>query len=320
MFELIRLYWNLYLCYRQLDAAQAGCDHALSTWRQVKSRQRAGREGGSAADEAQSREQYFGIRAELEQVLSDLFSAENQLRYVMGVASSDGRLILPADEPSTARFIVDWDSVKKEALTRSPEMRRQKLRIEEHRSQIRAQREKLVPQLDAAVLDRWLGVGDLPPTADDSREEERSEWQRGIEFSMPLGVRSALATLRNLQMQLGRAEARLENMENEVEHQLSMCVKRLTDQYIIVQTQLNRTRDAVLALHTQAIDCAQIDLLIDAQRRSAQAEAAFYRALTSHQIARAEIQWRSGTLLESHGYSLIEAAAGSSKSSAATAK
>ena len=50
------------------------------------------RKGGEADKEAQAREQYFFFRGEVETALSDLFRAENRLRYIMGLAATDGRL------------------------------------------------------------------------------------------------------------------------------------------------------------------------------------------------------------------------------------
>ena len=43
--------------------------------------------------------------------LSDLYTTEDQLRYMMGLASTDGRLIRPADEPTTARVQFDWSEI-----------------------------------------------------------------------------------------------------------------------------------------------------------------------------------------------------------------
>ena len=64
--------------------------------------------GGSADREAQARSQYFLFRGQVEQALTDLFRAENRLRYIMGLSMSDGRLIRPSDEPTTARVAFDW--------------------------------------------------------------------------------------------------------------------------------------------------------------------------------------------------------------------
>ena len=54
-----------------------------------------------AANEAQAREQYFLFRSNVEQALTSLYANEANLRYIMGLAATDGRLIRPADEPTS---------------------------------------------------------------------------------------------------------------------------------------------------------------------------------------------------------------------------
>ena len=41
----------------------------------------------------------------------------------MGLSMSDGRLIRPSDEPTTARVAFDWSGIHCEALTRRVEVR-----------------------------------------------------------------------------------------------------------------------------------------------------------------------------------------------------
>ena len=52
-------YWELYFAYRNLNAAVAGRNSALETWRKVHALYLQGARGGEADKEAQSREQYF---------------------------------------------------------------------------------------------------------------------------------------------------------------------------------------------------------------------------------------------------------------------
>ena len=47
--------------------------------------------------------------AQVEQRLSDVYAAESQLRYMMGLAATDGRLIRPADEPTAAKVDLRLD-------------------------------------------------------------------------------------------------------------------------------------------------------------------------------------------------------------------
>ena len=111
-------YWELYFAYRNLEARKAGRDSALEAWRKVHALYVEQSRGGEADKEAQAREQYFFFRSEVEQALTDVYRSENRLRFMMGIAASDGRLIRPSDEPTTARITFDWQQSLVEALSR----------------------------------------------------------------------------------------------------------------------------------------------------------------------------------------------------------
>jgi len=78
------LYWELYLAYRQYDAEMANRESVNRSWVEVKAKMDAGARGGSAADEAQARENYFDAQARVETALANLFLTENQFRKLLG--------------------------------------------------------------------------------------------------------------------------------------------------------------------------------------------------------------------------------------------
>ncbi|MDZ7617046.1 MAG: TolC family protein, partial [Patescibacteria group bacterium] len=102
-------YWELYFAYRNLDAVVAGRDSALTTWRRIHALYKIGARGGEAEKEAQAREQYFQFRNAVEQALHRLYASESKLRYMLGLAATDGRLILPP----TSRPAPRWSSTGK---------------------------------------------------------------------------------------------------------------------------------------------------------------------------------------------------------------
>ena len=153
-------YWNLYFAYRDLEARKMGRDSAQETWRKTAALFRVSTVGGSAADEARARLQYFQFRAQVEQALTEVYRAESVLRYIMGLSASDGRLIRPSDEPSSARVAFDWTGVHTEAMSRRVELRRQKWEIKKRELELIASRNFLLPRLDAVGRYRWLGLGD----------------------------------------------------------------------------------------------------------------------------------------------------------------
>ena len=141
-----------------------GRDSALSTWRKVYTLYRIGGKGGEAEKEAQAREQYYLFRSNAETALNSLYVTEANLRYLMGIAATDGRLIRPKDEPTTAKVVFDWCEALSEGLARSVQLRQQKWRVKQREMELIAAKNFLLPKLDFDAQYRWLGLGnDLFP-------------------------------------------------------------------------------------------------------------------------------------------------------------
>jgi outer membrane protein TolC len=318
-------YWELYFAYRDLDARKIGRDSALETWRKVKALKGVGTQGGEADKEAQARAQYFLFRAQVEAALTNLYRIEGRLRYMMGLAATDGRLIRPVDEPTTAEIDFDWTSVHLEALTRRTEIRRRKWEIQRREMELIASKNNLMPRLDANGTYRWLGAGDSligggqfngnffadGTGAIESLESGAfQEWQLGVQFTMPIGFRRAMSGVRHHQLLLARERALLEDLELEISHQISDAIRDIDFNYQTTQTRFNgrvASQDEVDAVRTvYESGRVPIDLLLDAQRRRAEAESNYYRSLVDYNRAIMRVHYRKGSLLEYNGVYLAE--------------
>ena len=322
-------YWELYFAYRNLEARKAGRDSSLEAWRKVHALYVEQSRGGEADKEAQAREQYFFFRGEVENALTDVYRSENRLRFMMGISASDGRLIRPADEPTTARISFDWQQSLVEALSRSAELRRQKWVIKQRELELTAAKNLLLPRLDMVGRWRFLGMGqDLinqnynPYNADNSDplagtdaystmfSGKFQEWQAGAQFLMPLGFRRELATVRHHQLQLARERARLQDEELEASHALVEAVRNVDTNFALAQTNFNRRVAA--ERQVEAVQAAYdagtvtLDQLLDAQRRRAEAESGYYRALVDYNRSISQLHYRKGSLLEYNGVFLAE--------------
>lgn len=325
MRDVEQAYWNLYFTYRDLEARKIGRDSALQTWKQVAALAREGARGGSADREAQSRAQYFQFKAQVEQGLSSLYAAENRLRYIMGLSVSDGRLIRPADEPTTALVAFDWTAVHAEALSRRVEVRKQKWEIKRRELELVAARNHLLPRLDAFGTYRWLGAGDVLWGDDRGAgsafaqdvgafnvltEGNFQEWEMGLRFSLPIGFRQQLSTVRHHQLLLARERALLQDLELEVSHQLGDAFRDLDLNYSLTETNFNRRaaaqREVEAVESSYKANRATLDLLLDAQRRRSDAETAYYRSLVDYNLAITDVHFRKGSLLDYNGVYLAE--------------
>ena len=327
--DIEQSYWELYYAYRALEARKAGRDSALEAWRRVHALYVEQSRGGEADKEAQAREQYFFFRADVEAALADVYRSEDRLRYMMGISANDGRLIRPADEPTTARLAFDWQQSLVEALSRSPELRRQKWRVKQRELELIAAKNLVLPRLDLLGTYRFLGMGqDLinqnyspynasgadPLFGTDAYSTLLSgkfqEWQAGAQFLMPLGFRRELSTVRNYQLQVARERARLQDEELEVSHALVEAVRNVDTNFALTQTNFNRRVAA--ARQVEAVQAAYdagtvtFDQLLDAQRRLAEAEVAYVRSLVDYNRSIAQLHYRKGSLLEYNGVFLAE--------------
>ena len=339
-------YWHLYVAYRELDAKVAARDRALETWRRINSLYQTNRRGGEAEKEAQARAQYFRLEADVQVALSGrpfesggsrnnvgqepgVYSAERRLRLLLGMKINDGSLLRPTTEPTIARVEFDWNHVLMEALRRRPELRRQKWKIKGRELELVAARNYLMPRLDALGRYRWRGFGkDLAMASRSGRPRfdnafmdlttgDFQEWQLGFELTMPVGNRQAHAGVRYAQLQLARDKARLQEQERFVAHDLSAAFANLETTYKVAQAHYNRrmaAKQQLKALETvyESADANEktrlLDLLLDAQRRLADAEVEYFRVIANYANAIKQVHLEKGSLLDYNEVYLSEGA------------
>jgi outer membrane protein TolC len=337
-------YWDLYFAYRDLDAKIAARDASLETWRSIHALYKAERRGGEAEKEAQAREQFYRFQEEVQNALSGRLIdgtrtgngssggtfrgsggvqvAERRFRMLLGLPPSDGRLIRPANEPVTAPVHFDWSQITQESLVRRVELRRQRWQTRRQELQWIASKNHLLPRLDAIGRYRWRGFGDDLLDADpdprprfdnayrDLTSGDFQEWQLGLELTVPLGYRRAFAGVRNAELALARSRAILREQEHAVLHEVAGAVAELDRAFQVAQTTANRlqaAREQLAAVRAAyEADKAPLDLLLEAQRRLADAESRHYRDLSEYAVALKNVHYAKGTLLAYDGILLSE--------------
>jgi outer membrane protein TolC len=339
-------YWDLYYGYRVLDARVRSRDAALETWRKIYALNQANRRGGEAEKEAQAREQFFRFQQDVQNALGGepyestrnwnglpsgafrttggVLMNERRLRLLMGLPPTDARLMRPADEPVLAKIDFDWEQSTKDAIHRRVELRRQEWHIRRLELELIAARNFLLPRLDTVGRYRWRGFGhDLIdpnggelPRFDNAYEDlttgDFQEWQLGLELTMPIGFRQAHTAERNAELLLATGRAILRDQQREVVHELADAVAELDRTYAVLHTSHNRLvagRDQLGAVQAAyEADKAPLDLLLEAQRRVAEADVDYSLSKTRYAVAMKNVHFVKGTLLDYDGVYLSEGA------------
>lgn len=319
------LYWELYLAYRTYDAELSARAAALQFWRTTKRRMEVGAKRGAVVDEVQARENYFSSRMRVENALGTLYASEGALRRMLGLPVNDGRIIRPADEPLTAEYIADWHMALSESLVRRVELRRQKWQIKSLELQLVAAENLVKPRLDFIAGYQVNGFGDnllSYDSADGVTNEglnsayttltrgDQTSWDLGFEMSLPIGLRSALANKRNMELRLSKARALLSAQELEISHELSNSFQLVDWWYQLAETNFHRRNAS--AKETEVIEREYeagripVDLLLRSRAELAAAETGYHSALVKYNQALTDLRVRKGTLLEENAIFLAE--------------
>ena len=132
----------------------------------------------------------------------------------------------------------------------------------------------------------------------------------GMEFSVPIGFRQGHAAVRNAELRLAQTRAVLREQERQVTHDLSTAVSEVDRAYTVLQTEINRViaakqqLDALQAAYDS--DKAEFFVVLDAQRRFAEAEIRYHQARVEYGFALRNVHFEKGSLLAYCGVMLNE--------------
>ncbi len=317
-------YWDLYCAYRNLDTAKDGRNSALQTWRIVFDQFEKGVDV-NIQQVARASEQYHFFDSQVIDSYNNLLTAESEIRWLMGLATTDGRIVRPIDEATIAPVEFDWSASLDEALTLLPILRQQRWEVKKKVLAVAYAKNSLLPQLDATALYRWLGLGNLYATGQDNPDNfpgatsgavnevyggNFQEFALGVTYAIPIGLRRELSNVRNAQLKLARDIARIEDLELDVTREISEAFRALDVNRRLMQSSFNRWKDTKIeGDHFDLIigeGLETLDVALDAQRRQTQAEAAFYSALCEYNKVIALIHRRKGTILSYNGVQFAE--------------
>jgi outer membrane protein TolC len=330
-------YWDLYFAYRDLDAKRIARDRTLATYREIKNLMDQGLEGGESDKVAQAAEQYYRFEQDVQDALTGrlvdgtrefngstggtfqgvggVYVSERRLRLIMGLPINDGRLIRPVTPPCEANVVFSWDEIVNKSLTQRVELTRQNLRVRRSELELIANRNFLLPRLDVVGRYRRRGLGDhlydanVPILELDNTtsfvNSGTDEWQFGMEWTSTVGFRQAHSAVRSAELDLARERAILRETERQIVHDVSNAIAEKERAFKVLQAARNRRAAAeqqlcLLTSPTTRETARQRDfnLIMDAQRRAAEAQISYFRGLTAYAVALKNVYLEMGGLMD----------------------
>ena len=302
-------YWQLYFSYQDLYSRQFGVERAQLTWQSEKNKQVIGT--AAPPDVAQAREQLETFHAAYLEALSRVLAAERNLRELLGLAPDDGRQLVPADTPSIAEYIPNWQVAVAEALELRPELAAQRQQIRAYELELFRQKNGLLPDLTFAAQYTITGLADeYDGSVDQLTDNDYNDWYLGIRYRRPIGERAANAAVRRAQLQLDQARAEFKNAQHTAMHELAEAYREIVFAYRLIQTQKDRAEAAARNLEAQQefykAGRTSLDILLEAQTIFADALRDEGQAITQYNQALIRWEFAKGTILQNDNVTLAE--------------
>jgi len=317
-------YWELHFAYRDLDTKIAARESSRETWENRKLRFDNGL--GRPDDEAQARQQFFSFETQVKNALAGtstgqvgVFSAERNLRRLLGIGAADGRLVRPATEPVLAPVAFDWDQSQSSALRTRVELRRQKWAIGQRELELLAAKQLNKWRFDVVGQYGFRGFGDnLFGSRDRDNGSAVSElfegnlddWSLGVELGGAIGNRAGHLAIRNAELALARERAVLKEQQRQILHDLNAAYTEVDRALETMKTNFNARVAAFDELEPKRKRVEegqdQVFFLLDAQSRTATAESAVHRAVADYNQALLNYTYASGDLLSQYNVRLTE--------------
>ena len=271
----------------------------------------------SQGEVAQAESALERFEADLIGAEAEVLQREAALRNIMGLPVSEPPMIVPVTPPLVERLETDWTSVISLAEERRPDLIELKLIIEADQQQLLMARNQALPQVDVGGLYRWNGLAGKTPWGDYVHADpgDSAEWQLGVNFSVPLGLRQARAELRQQELIILRDRMNLQQGVHNAMHELATTYRNLA-QYHDQYRAFTRARAAAERnLAQQRIDnevgrTIFLNVLeaITSRANTANSQS---QTLLQYNTQLAVLEEETGTILETHGVRFVEERFGS---------
>lgn len=312
-------YWRLYGAYVTLFAAEQGLRQSIETWRFANTHYQVGDYDPVLL--AQTRAQYELFRVERLKAIGQVLEEERTLRILLGMPIEDGTRLVPADTPTLAPVVPNWDAAFEDALSLRPELVMAREDLKAKQFGVIVAQNLLRPDLRAQANYAMVGLGNrldgngTITTAAGSIPSNSlrtlfsgdfANWTVGLTMNVPIGFRTEYARVRQARLELAKSYAILKDQEKKAHNILARQYRLLIESYKTIE--IRRIRRQTLAQELKLLaDKVAVgtidptsrkfgDSLLDAQRLWALSLSEEYQAIVEYNNNLAQFEFTKGTI------------------------
>ncbi len=302
----IEAYWQLSFAQVDVWAREQQVAQGRESLGLADARFETGR--ANVIEPSQARVTYEGFRANLIAAEANRLTREAALRNIMGVSPSDLRRLVPSTPPSTRRLPTDWREIVVLAEEYRPDLIELKLILEADEQELILARNNALPRLDGVALYRWNGlVGRTPDGTRLDDDGEFADWELGVNFSVPLGLRRERAILRQNELLLVRDRANLDQGLHAAINDIATSYRDMA-QYYEQYAAFSRVRtaaltnvEAQLGRYREGLRDVLLINVLQAITDWGNAVSSENQSLVLYNTELANLELETGTILESRG-------------------
>jgi outer membrane protein TolC len=305
---VIQAYWNLVFARTDVWARRRQVEQGEETLRRAQGRMQTGL--ADVGEVAQARTALANFKATLIASEANQLNQEAALASIMGLPTFNH--LVPISPPSPARLRIDWEALVRLAEVDRPDLIELKLIIEADQQMLYQARNQARPRLDAVMFYRWNGLEGTAHNGMEfsSKPGQFTEWNLGVNFAVPVGLRAGRAGLRKQELILARDRANLDQGLLNATHALALRVRDLDqfyDQYLAYReartaARINLDRQLESYRRGRTIFLNVLQAITD----WGNAVSSESQALTQYNTELANLEQETGTILETHGIHFFE--------------
>lgn len=209
------------------------------------------------------------------------------------------------EPPPSPRFTADVRGGIADALALRPDYRQALLELDQKHIRVAVQKNQVLPRIDLTGSLGLLGLDDnFNSSFGRLGNRDQTSWSAGVIFSIPLGNREARGALNQAKLEAAKALVGIEQLEQ----QIIVDVDNASGQIVTSRERITSTKEA-RRLARESLDAGEERLragtgttfvVLELQKKLAEAEAAELRAVADYNKAVSEYQRQTGTTLRVH--------------------